>query len=366
MAHQYNEDLFDDTKMTFGEHLEELRSSLFKALLVLVLGFSVGLFAGPAVVRLIQEPVVAALDRYHVKRSMRQIEEKLASEGKPIPSDEELKSMATRTKMVPEQVYVDPQELVQALRSKGLLHDENVSLQPEPASDAGSQAASDPPESDAAGAVPPVESLVSISLYKEIAPTYESRMITLSTYEAFMIYIKAALVFGAIIASPFIFYFVWSFVAAGLYPHEKRYVHVFLPFSIILFLAGATLAFTVVFKYVLDFLFDFNLMLNLQPELRISEWVGFVLLLPLGFGVSFQLPLVMLFLERIGVFTVAGYLDKWRLAVLTISVISMLLTPADPMSMLLMAVPLTVLYFGGIALCRFWPRRENPFGEAAA
>ena len=89
----------------------------------------------------------------------------------------------------------------------------------------------------------------------------------------------------------------------------------------------------------------------------------FVLLLPLGFGISFQLPLVMLFLERIGVFSIEDYLSRWRIAVMVIAVLSMLLTPADPGSMLLMGIPLTALYFGGIALCRFLPRRKTPFGN---
>ncbi len=152
-------------------------------------------------------------------------------------------------------------------------------------------------------------------------------------------------------------------MAAGLYPHEKNYVNVFLPISLSLFLAGAMLAFFFVFDPVLDFLFSFNKWMNIDPDPRISEWLSFVLMLPLGFGISFQLPLVMLLLERIGVVTIASYLDKWRLAILVIFVVSMLLTPADPISMLLMAVPLTLLYFGGIALCRWMPRRRSPFGE---
>jgi sec-independent protein translocase protein TatC len=98
--------------------------------------------------------------------------------------------------------------------------------------------------------------------------------------------------------------------------------------------------------------------MQIDPDPRISEWLSFVLMLPLGFGISFQLPLVMLFLERIGVFDVTGYLQKWRLAVLVIFILSAVLTPADPYSLLLMALPLCVLYFGGIGLCRVMPRRK--------
>jgi sec-independent protein translocase protein TatC len=82
-------------------------------------------------------------------------------------------------------------------------------------------------------------------------------------------------------------------------------------------------------------------------------------LLPLGFGISFQLPLVMLFLERIGVFTVSTYLAKWRLAVLVIAIVAMVLSPGgDPYSMMFMLLPLVGLYFGGVALCKWMPPRR--------
>jgi sec-independent protein translocase protein TatC len=83
----------------------------------------------------------------------------------------------------------------------------------------------------------------------------------------------------------------------------------------------------------------------------------------LGFGISFQLPLVMLFLERIGIFTVRSYVTRWRVSVLVIFVLSMVCTPGDPYSMLLMACTLTVLYFGGILLCRLMPKRKSEFED---
>ena len=76
------------------------------------------------------------------------------------------------------------------------------------------------------------------------------------------------------------------------------------------------------------------------------------------------MPLVMLFLERIGLFSIASYMSNWRIAVLVIFVIAMVLTPSDPYSMMLMAVPLVLLYFGGVLLCKMMPRRAG-FSEAA-
>ena len=188
---------------------------------------------------------------------------------------------------------------------------------------------------------------------------------SLAATDGFIIWMKTALLTGAIISLPFILYFIWSFVAAGLYPHEQKYVHMFLPISILLFVAGVCLAFFFVFQPVLQFLFSFNRNMGIAPEMRINDWLSFVMFLPLGFGLAFQLPLVMLFMNRINLFSIEAYLEKWRIAVMVIFVLAMLLTPADPISMLLLAVPLTLLYFLGIAMCRWMPRNENPFGDTA-
>ncbi len=124
------------------------------------------------------------------------------------------------------------------------------------------------------------------------------------------------------------------------------------------------MAFFVVMEPVLAFLFSYNRMMAIDPDPRISEWLGFVMFLPIGFGIAFQLPLVMLMLQRIGIFTTKAYLAKWRVAILVIFIIAMFLTPADPLSMLLLGGPLTVLYFLGILLCQFMPRNKNPYAES--
>lgn len=184
---------------------------------------------------------------------------------------------------------------------------------------------------------------------------------SLAATEAFMIWMKAGLVLGLVIASPWIFYQLWLFISAGLYTHEQKYVYVYLPISLGLFFAGAGLAFFFVFDPVLKFLFQFNANMGIDPQPRIGDWMSFVLLLPLGFGIAFQLPIVMVFLNMMGIFTIANYLEKWRVAVLVIFIISMILTPAEPISMILMAIPLTLLYFLGIGLCKWLRVNRNPY-----
>ena len=190
-----------------------------------------------------------------------------------------------------------------------------------------------------------------------------NRPITLNVQEAFMTYLKVALIGGVVLTSPWIFYQVWLFVAAGLYPNEQRYVYVFLPFSLVLFFGGITFCFFLVFPFVLTFLLGFNEWLGVTPQIRLSEWISFAVLLPLLFGVSFQLPLVMLFLDRLSIFDAATYRAKRRVAILVISIISMMLTPADPASMILMMLPLVLLYELGIWLCQYMASR-NPFQPA--
>ena len=103
--------------------------------------------------------------------------------------------------------------------------------------------------------------------------------------------------------------------------------------------------------------------MELTAQIRISEWISFAVTLPLMFGISFQLPLAMLFLSKINIFKVEHYIAQWRLAVLAIAIISMILTPTpDPMTMLMMMTPLLVLYGLGIALCK-WSAPLSPLGE---
>jgi sec-independent protein translocase protein TatC len=343
----YAEDIFESTKMTFGEHLEELRWTLIKAIAALSVGFLIALLFAGSVVDYIQTPLRAELQRFYTNRAAKEYEkyiEQRRDEGASVPADQEVVAdQSPQEGLIGEEQYVDPQEALEAL----------ARAMP------GAVDLSTLPPRDPNQAVTR-DQLVPLRLYHYAKDDPRARIIGLAVHEPFVVYMKAAVVLGAVLASPLIFYFIWQFVAAGLYPHEKRYVHVFLPFSIGLFLAGVALAFFFALGYVVKFLFTFYDWMNIDPDPRISDWLSFVFVLPLGFGISFQLPLVMLFLERIGVFSIASYLSQWRMAVMVICVLSMVLTPSDPWSMTLMAVPLIFLYFGGIALCRLMPRAAAP------
>ncbi len=114
-----------------------------------------------------------------------------------------------------------------------------------------------------------------------------------------------------------------------------------------------------------DYLLSFNDWLGYEPELRLNDWLHFALLMPLVFGIAFQTPLVMVFLERIGLFTVAGYRRHRRLAIFLLAVLAALLTVTpDYYSMLALTVPLWGLYEVGILLCRWTSRPPSDLEEA--
>jgi sec-independent protein translocase protein TatC len=376
MPRRPDEDLFAETTMSFGDHLEELRLALSKALVGLLVAFFIGLAVANHVVSYIQTPLKKALEGHYISKAISELHKEYPDEISP-----DIEQFIRNKRFVYDKFYVEAEE---ALRVGSLIDEykaartkELVSVDPPPESDgdASREKVDEGDEVDEAAGAAKAVAREAVILGEEVPMPRATFVVarvwrpidtvvkSLSAQEAFMIWIKAALVSGMVIASPYMFWQIWVFVAAGLYPHEQKYVVIYLPLSLVLFFSGAAMAFFVVFQYVLNFLFTFNAAMDIDPDPRISEWLSFVLMLPLGFGVAFQLPLVMLFLHRIGIFSIEAYVDKWRIAVLVIFVISMLLTPADPISMLLMALPLTFLYFLGIGMCRWMPKNKSPLGE---
>lgn len=356
--------------MSFGAHLEELRRTLFKSIAALFLGFLLGMLFANDIVAYVQTPVRESLERFYMRQTVRQQQERVAelkAQGREASEDDVITydDMA-REGLIVTDYLISPQELHRLLEQQYPGLRELAAAAP-----AGAPAPVDATAGEAAGEAssPPPKNrlqrteMVELRLFQPIEQDPRLRVVGHSMMEPFSIWIKASLIAGFVFASPFIFYFIWEFIAAGLYKHEQSYVYTFLPISIGLFMGGAGLAFFYAFEPLLDFMFWYYERTETQPDLQLTDWVSFVMMMPLGFGLSFQLPLVMLLLERIGIFTVETYWSKWRAAVVVIAVAAMLLTPsADPYSMLLMLVPLVALYFGGIALCRYAPgnRLDSP------
>jgi sec-independent protein translocase protein TatC len=179
---------------------------------------------------------------------------------------------------------------------------------------------------------------------------------TLSVQEALVVYFKVCLVSGLVIGSPWVFWQIWSFVAAGLYPHEKKLVHVYLPMSLGLFLAGVILCQFLVMPQAVSAMLWFNEWLGMTPDLRLNEWLSFAIWMPVVFGISFQTPLVMFFMGKLGIVDVDWFKGKRKYAWFAMCVFAAVITPSpDAITMLLLAIPMCLLYEMGIWMIKMSP-----------
>src|SRR5207247_616434 len=155
----------------------------------------------------------------------------------------------------------------------------------------------------------------------------------------------ASVMTGFVLGSPWIFLQIWSFIAVGLYPHEKRLVNVYMPFSLGLFICGVFICEFFVIPKTIEALLWFNEWMGLKPDMRLSEWLGFAIMMPVIFGLSFQLPLAMLFGYRIGLFSVDTFRGKRRVIWFLMAVFAAVITPStDPYSMMFLWVPMCLLF----------------------
>ena len=342
-----DKDLFDDSTMTFGEHLDILRKHLINALIGLSLCVIGALVFGERLVGLIRQPVDQALRRANfvakVDDSIKSFSFWETLKHQIFPPDTSDADKPENAPLVTTEARRTISLELSAHELADQLHQAAPERYPAPGDDLKNKHLTLLAKSDA---------------FLQFRTGLEKidRPVTLNVQEAFVTYMKVSFVAGLIVASPWVFFQLWLFVAAGLYPHERKYIYTFLPMSVILFLGGVFFCFYAVLPTVLDFLLGYNASMQLTAQIRISEWITFAITLPLMFGLSFQLPMIMLFLAKINLFTVQQYLGQWRMAVLAIAIISMLLTPTpDPMTMMMMMVPLLLLYAMGIALCH-WTR----------
>ncbi len=141
-----------------------------------------------------------------------------------------------------------------------------------------------------------------------------------------------------------------------MYPHEKKYAYLFFVPSVVLFVTGVLLCQFIVLPGAVKALLKFNELLGFDPDIRLNEWLSLAIILPLVFGISFQTPLVMVFLNRIGMFSAADYLTKWRYACIILAFFSAMVTPTpDVVTMLYLFVPMFGLYLFGILICHVFP-----------
>ncbi|MBK8985907.1 MAG: twin-arginine translocase subunit TatC [Chloroflexi bacterium] len=186
---------------------------------------------------------------------------------------------------------------------------------------------------------------------------YDAQLQTLRPTEGIETFFKVALVSGFIVSMPVILYQFWLFIAPGLTKKERRYVYLFIPAALSLFLLGILFAWFVLVPAAVAFLSSF------MPEVFRTEWTGqeyisFILAMLFWLGASFQMPVIIYLLSIVGLVNGPMLRDQWRVAVVGVAVLAAAITPSiDPVTMLLTMAPLLVLYFLSIGLAYIGYRR---------
>jgi sec-independent protein translocase protein TatC len=180
-------------------------------------------------------------------------------------------------------------------------------------------------------------------------------------FELFVTYFRVALLGGIVIAMPVIVFEALGFVTPGLKPGERKWLYGTAIGATGLFLGGVAFAYYVALPPALGFLLNFGNGDLAQPNIRIGSYIDFVTRLLFWTGVSFETPVVVMFLARFGIVRAGQLVRWWRLAVVAAFVVAAVVTPTiDPVTQSLVAGPIIVLYFVGIVLALFvQPRRPE-------
>lgn len=176
--------------------------------------------------------------------------------------------------------------------------------------------------------------------------------------DKFLAHLKISFLAGVIISCPFWIYQVWMFVAPGLYSHEKKYAASFISFGTVLFLAGVSFVYFIVFPMAFEFLMNFGGGTD-QPMITISDYISFFVTTTLVFGLAFEMPLIITVLGMMGVVDHHFLAAKRRYAIVILAAMSAILTPPDIISMVLMMIPMILLYESSVILVRIFGAKET-------
>jgi sec-independent protein translocase protein TatC len=171
---------------------------------------------------------------------------------------------------------------------------------------------------------------------------------------------KICVVSGFIISAPWVFYQIWMFVAAGLYPHERRYVRTAVPLCVGLFIAGVLFFVFIIAPISLEFFVRFGELIGVVPLWMFQRYVSFMAIMALVFGAGFQTPIAVFGVYKLGLVSIESLKSKRKFALFAAFAVAAIATPSlDVFSQVALAVPLYLLYEFGIILCQISRRRAG-------
>jgi sec-independent protein translocase protein TatC len=194
----------------------------------------------------------------------------------------------------------------------------------------------------------------------------DGKMIVTDVTGSFFVPMKVTMLVAFVIALPIVLYQIWAFVAPGLYQHEKKLVVPLVASSYTLFLCGMAFAYFVVFPTIFRVMAHYNAPLGAEMTTDIDNYLSFVLTMFLAFGVTFEVPIVVVLLVRMNVLTIKKLKEIRPYVVVGAFVISAVVTPPDVFSQLILAIPLIVLYEAGIIAARLFVNKQPVVIEDAS
>jgi len=304
-----------DCTMSLGDHLEELRARLILAIVGLALGAIVALIFGKQIIRFIEKPYFSAM-----QKRMEKAEPEVADSN-------EVAFVKLFFTNVVAALDVDPNAPV--------LDAKHVAFFQQVFEKTIRQWRGEPEVDEAKSA--------------KNLPRY-ARLQVLAPAEAFISYMKISFVAGLILTCPWVFYQLWMFVAAGLYEKERHYVHSAVPFSAVLFVGGALFFLFVVAPLSLKFFLFFGDALGVASNWTLKDYITFVTLLMLVFGLAFQTPIAIFILVRTNLVSLEALRSARKFTILGCVIVAAVVTPPDIISQLALAAPLYALYELGMLL----------------
>lgn len=193
----------------------------------------------------------------------------------------------------------------------------------------------------------------------------EANLFALGPLEGFSARLRIAMWGGLLLAMPVILWQIWRFIVPALHPKEKRYAIPFILTSVFLFALGGTLAYLIIDR-ALEFLISWS-GTEVQEAFQITRYVSLVGLMVAAFGVGFLLPVLLVFLQLVGIVTPSQLIKQWRVVIMLVFVLAALITPSgDPVSLMLLAVPMCMLFFVAVGIGFGVERRRRKRGAEQA
>lgn len=381
----------DDTKLSLTEHLGELRMRLAKSLLAIVVTTAGAAFFAPEILDYSITPLT------NVLKSRARVEtvlvhdlksERGAALAERLDDHERVRFLGTFSSLEPVRELAEdavdkkaPVELVlvdaKSIGDDGaLVSDILEDIEPtpyvvylvdDPKSEIvielqleGALVVLDPPRNAALNRV------VRRAAAAAGKATSGDKLVVLSPLEPFFAYLKIALVCGLFLACPIWLYQAWRFVAPGLYSNEKKAVAPVIASASFLFIGGGLFAYYAMFPVMFDFLVNQMMPASLTGSFTVDNYLGLLLRITVAFGVVFELPLALAMLAAVGIVSAAGLRKYRKYAIVLSFVAGAFLTPADPLSQLMMAVPLVVFYEIGVILATIMEKKRAASSEELA